>query len=551
MAILQISRIQSRRGLREDLPQPLASAELGWCLDTRQLFIGNGDTTEGAPQIGNTEILTTESNILDFESGYTFKGEEAGGYIVQTGPSALAPAERSMQNKFDDIVNFRDFGGVGNGSTNDVDAFNRAINELHMEVGLSNSLIADPRLRRTLHIPAGTYVLDNDTIKLLPYVKLKGDGKNSTFIIQTDLAELCALEAVAVPGITRGAIEIEDLTIAHVDPTKDVVKFDGVQDGYFSRVRFQYTTWTLQNSRFTTDWVSMPVVVGSRTAGVRLDASVSGAQQSNRLVFNQCDFVGTTYGLYITNSVNGVRDVSLSDSYFHKLYQGVEIGDNNVGGTVPPSGIRITHSTFNEVFRQGIRSTSQGTQLDTVTPGAVNIVSAFNNYVNVGRQGSPAPGSAVYSVIDYNGKNSYSIGDTFEERLLTDAILVNLNGKQSFATLSNGGLQLGAQQIKDVLAISLNDNSSADVIAGVGFHPMVLDYAIVVNDDKRVGTMSITTDGVDVTYVDEYVESTNFGITLIPSVSGSNVVVTFDTNNSTIGGNAAVLKMTTRTFTLV
>lgn len=549
MAILQISRIQSRRGLQEDLPQPLASAELGWCLDTRRLFIGNGDTTEGAPQIGNTEILTTESNILDFESGYTFSGEEAGGYTVQTGPGALAPAERSMQNKFDDIVNFRDFGGVGDGATNDVDAFNRAINELHMQSGLSNSLIANPRLRRTLHVPAGTYVLSGDVIRMLPYVKLKGDGKNATFIIQTDAAETSALVAVEVPGVTRGNIEIEDLTIAHTSNTRDIVKLDGVQDGYFSRVRFQYTTWTLQNSHFTTDWATMPVVIGNGTAAVRLDASNAGQQQSNRLVFNQCDFVGTTFGLYITNSTNGVRDISITNSYFHKLYQGAELGDNS-GNPRPPTGVRITHSTMNEVFRQGIKSTHLGTQLDS-TPGATNIVSAFNNYINVGRQGSPAPGTAVYSVIDYNGKNSYSIGDTFEERLLTDAILVNLNGKQSFATLSNGGMQLGAQQIKDVLAISLNDNSSANVIAGVGFHPMVLDYAIVVNDDKRVGSMSITTDGVDVTYVDEYAESTDFGITLIPSVSGSNVVLTFDTNNSTIGGNAAVLKITTRTFTLV
>ncbi len=548
MAILQISRIQSRRGLYNDLPRPLASAELGWCLDTRQLFIGNGDTTEGAPQIGNTEILTTESNILDFESGYTFRGEEAGGYAVQTGPSALAPAERSMQNKFDDIVNFRDFGGVGDGDTNDVDAFNRAITELHMEAGLSNSLVANPRLRRTLHIPAGTYVLTGDVIRMLPYVKLKGDGKNSTFIIQTDAAETSALVAVEVPGITRGNIEIEDLTIAHTSNTRDIVKFDGVQDGYFSRVRFQYTTWTLQNSHFTTDWSTMPVVVGSGTAGVRLDASVSGAQQSNRLVFNQCDFVATTYGLYITNSINGVRDVSITNSYFHKLYQGAEVGDNDVGGTVPPSGVRITHSTFNEVFRQGIRSTSSGTQLDTITAGAVNIVSAFNSYINVGRQGSPAPGSAVYSVIDYNGKNSYSIGDTFEERLLTDAILINFNNNLGFATLSNGGLQLGGQITSNLDFVSLLDNQTDTVVIGVGYAPIILDYAIASVNDKRTGIMKITTDGVDVTYEDEYVETTDFGISMVPSVSGANVILTYDTNASTLGGNSATFKVTTRTL---
>ena len=45
MAITQISRIQHRRGLQQDLPQ-LAAAELGWSIDQRRLFIGNGTLEE-------------------------------------------------------------------------------------------------------------------------------------------------------------------------------------------------------------------------------------------------------------------------------------------------------------------------------------------------------------------------------------------------------------------------------------------------------------------------------------------------------------------------
>ena len=36
-----------------------------------------------------------------------------------------------MQDKFDDFANFRDFGGVGDGVANDVDALNRAIEQLY------------------------------------------------------------------------------------------------------------------------------------------------------------------------------------------------------------------------------------------------------------------------------------------------------------------------------------------------------------------------------------------------------------------------------------
>jgi len=69
MAIVQISRIQIRRGLNQDLPT-LASAEMAWSVDTRQLYIGNGTLSEGAPTEGVTEILT-QYRILDFTNDLT------------------------------------------------------------------------------------------------------------------------------------------------------------------------------------------------------------------------------------------------------------------------------------------------------------------------------------------------------------------------------------------------------------------------------------------------------------------------------------------------
>lgn len=63
MAIVQISQITNRKGLQENLPQ-LAGAELGWSVDSRRLYIGNGTLEEGAPVIGNTEILTEFSELI-------------------------------------------------------------------------------------------------------------------------------------------------------------------------------------------------------------------------------------------------------------------------------------------------------------------------------------------------------------------------------------------------------------------------------------------------------------------------------------------------------
>ena len=64
MAVIQISKIQVRRGLQENLPQ-LASGEFGWSVDTRKLYIGNGTLTEGAPTVGITEILTQYSGVSE------------------------------------------------------------------------------------------------------------------------------------------------------------------------------------------------------------------------------------------------------------------------------------------------------------------------------------------------------------------------------------------------------------------------------------------------------------------------------------------------------
>ena len=70
MPITSISRIQNRYGLSENVPQ-LSAAELGWVIDTRQLYIGNGPTSEGAPEIGNTEILTEYSDLQSLLVPYT------------------------------------------------------------------------------------------------------------------------------------------------------------------------------------------------------------------------------------------------------------------------------------------------------------------------------------------------------------------------------------------------------------------------------------------------------------------------------------------------
>jgi hypothetical protein len=94
VAIVQVSRITNRKGLAENVPQ-LAGAELGWAIDERRLFIGNGTLQEGAPVIGNTEVLTEYSDVFLGRTQFSF-----GDYIVNAGTTATLDNNATTQTVF-------------------------------------------------------------------------------------------------------------------------------------------------------------------------------------------------------------------------------------------------------------------------------------------------------------------------------------------------------------------------------------------------------------------------------------------------------------------
>jgi len=173
VAIVQISRITNRKGLLVDLPQPLAGGELGWAVDERRLFIGNGELSEGAPVVGNTEILTEFSDILEL-SPYIYQGL-AGGYPVQTGPTPGDPVRQSIQARLDSYAVATDFGIVGDGDTDNTAAINRALYQLYC-------VDTNPAVRRSLFFPAGVYIIC-DVLAIPSFATLYGEGTGGTTIL--------------------------------------------------------------------------------------------------------------------------------------------------------------------------------------------------------------------------------------------------------------------------------------------------------------------------------------------------------------------------------
>jgi hypothetical protein len=302
MAVTQISRIQHRRGLEQDLPQ-LASAELGWSLDTRKLYIGNGTLDEGAPTLGVTEILTQYSDLTALLGTYTFVGN-ATGFAVQTGSSLLNPTVRSFQQKFDDFVNVRDFGARGNGIDDDYAAINRAITQIYRTT-LNQS---DPRTRRTIYLPGGTYLTSN-TIQIPPYARLVGDGIDSTIIKakfgNLSVANLCDSSFNSGPAIGSGSailpqsIEISGMSFIN---TSAGVAYPILNVDSASNVRIVNTHF---GSNVSASVYPNVVHIYSTTSPV------------NSLTFDNCRFVGGGNG--IVNFGTTTRALSIMNSRYDGL----------------------------------------------------------------------------------------------------------------------------------------------------------------------------------------------------------------------------------------
>lgn len=313
MAIVQISRIQIRRGLNQDLPQ-LASAEMGWSLDTQQLYIGNGTTSEGAPSEGVTEILTQNSNILNLIGLYTYQGQ-AGGYKVTTGPSTSSPVTRSLQDKLDDIANVRDFGAVGDGRTDDTNAINRAIQQIYSGVYNDSSTL----VRRTIKFPAGTYLV-SQSILIPPYATLVGDGIDNTVILTTN-GSSPAVKATDSQFNGTGSTKPKSIELADMQITANVaigslthslLEVNSCNNGKFVNVKFNGNIGATNNLVYITDSTT-------NTRGI---------------VFDNCVFTNGGSGINVVVQGSGISSVRVNNSSFDNLSQvGYFISDSVNGFT--------------------------------------------------------------------------------------------------------------------------------------------------------------------------------------------------------------------------
>lgn len=396
MAVVQISRIQIRRGQKNigsGLPQ-LASGELAWAVDTRELFIGNGAVSEGAPAVGNTKILTEYEDILNLADTYSYKKNDT--YVV-TGNNSSNPVTRSLQARLDDRVSVRSFGATGDGIVDDTSALQRAIDQLYLNSATKGNI----QSRVVLYVEAGNYVI-SDTIYVPSYATVVGAGADKTKIHQTvNKPVFVTVNTTSNPGspaddstssttnqasdILLQGMTIETTAVGQAgsnpisgDSSAKGLIVQSCKDSVFRDLAFK-GVWTSG----ATDQEDCAVVLNM----------LSGSVKTNNNTFEDCQFYG--YSSAVRSDYDVVSN-TFDNCKFELLGYGVVFGEAIVGLSTPalgqstgPTLNTIKNSMFYDIKVNGI----------WVNAGTRNI-SENNNFSIVGTDGKVEE-TPLYPVVKY------------------------------------------------------------------------------------------------------------------------------------------------------
>jgi hypothetical protein len=390
MAVIQISKIQQRRGqtAQTNFPQ-LSSGEFGWSIDQQQLFIGNGSVAEGAPAVGNTQIIT-EHNVSNFflyaQSGYTYGTtfNSEGEVITQIGVS------RTVQSKLDDFVNLNDFGDTTN-----------AIDDTLI---IQNAINYSSSIGRPLIIPEGEYVI-TDTIYIPPYTEIRGAGAGKTVIrnqtttstFQTIDSDELLFEDMSGDSTSPRNVRIDGISfVSTLTNAEPIMRLDCLRDSVIENCEFIGDTTVIGPTTST-----QATAINFRSTGVY------PANLTNNVTIKNCNFYKVAAAVV---SDYDIANIEITENTFKNLNEGIALGKTVVlGVAVGPQHIRITNNSFNHINRQAVWAGSTSTSVTT------DINSVNNFYYDVGNNNlGDSTATSITEVIRFGSFGNYSEGDTFE-----------------------------------------------------------------------------------------------------------------------------------------
>jgi hypothetical protein len=490
VAVVQISKIQVRRGQKNvgtGLPQ-LASGELGWAIDTRELYIGNGAVSEGAPAVGNTKVLTEYDDLFALADTYTYNADDS--YTV-TGADSANAIKRTLQERLDDRVSVKAFGAKGDNTTNDTAALQRAIDQLYLNSAIKGS--SESRIK--LHIEAGTYVI-NDTLYLPPYATLIGAGADKTIIRTTvNKPVFITVNGSSEPGSPASDANTSALNMATniyvggmtlLTPGNGAagannISSDADPDTAHGIILQSCKDSTFEDIKISGGWTSGAVDVDDNAITLN---NLSGSIATDNNKFINCQIIGFGTGVRSNWDADENR---FKGCTFDTLGQGVVFGEDMTLGNIAsgqnkgPSANTFEECVFNEIHREAIR-----------VYNGENNTSRENKFTLCGNNGSTEL-LPSYSVIRYEKDTNKSFDDYFA-RTYALSNGINLENVPYLPEVS--GTAFYKMPYENVLNFGQVTSVTLFRLPGVINQAYELDYTLVSNNYRviRSGTLTVVID---------------------------------------------------------
>jgi len=508
--IVQISRIQHRRGRSTDLPQ-LAAGELGWVIDDQRLYIGNGTVADGAPAVGNTEILTANSTSFSEAVAYVYKGYLGSASPIITGDGV--DVVRSLQERLDDYISVKAFGAVGNGSTNDRVAIQRALDELYCDTDKS-----DVRSRRSLYFPAGEYKIIG-SIFIPPHAELSGEGPDKTIIVQNggnspviklqDSAKNQGANIGNAGATIPDNINIENITI------KNMESYAGLVIERASNVR-------LRNCKLQGTYAAGGSDVANSKA---VNVISTTALPCSNMIFENCQFTKFARLVDLSYDLTTAKFVNCD---FSVAYYGVLVGESTDGSTngltLGPRNVKILSSQFSSIRTNAIKVFNAGT---------IGNITSFNNFFasTVGTNNEGVDSLNAFPAIQFNADECSSELDYFD-----------LTQKRNAAFNPIPEVQGVGISTKPIRQVTLADGTTTAASTGIILPALEgksirVEYKIERGVQFRVGVLTVNASGSYVSFNDDYEESN--------SDMGVSLTAVMDNLDSTAGSESVVIKYAT------
>jgi|DEB0MinimDraft_6_1074348.scaffolds.fasta_scaffold08015_2 hypothetical protein len=488
MAVVQISKIQVRRGQKNQgtgIPQ-LASGEFGWAVDAQELYIGNGAVSEGSPAVGNTQILTSTTDIFSLAASYEYQKDT--NYIMPDTP-------RTLQNKLDDFVTAADFGMSGEVTQDATEKLQTALDQLYLNVDKTSE-----NSKVTLYFAPGVYSI-SDTIYIPPQVNLVGAGKDKT-IIRNSSANATAFISVnadssigsyadhstTTTGNQCSRISIKDLNL-ETTQTNNLLQLDSCKDSEFSNVVFK-GAWDVGTIAST----NCALVLNNLTSSVT----------SNNLHFYKCDFDNFSYGVYSDWDVNSN---AWNECKFSNLGLGLAFG----------TGLTVLDSLLNSGKRTGARSNEiENSIFSDISRQAIHFkfgnsnISRNNTFLQVGNE-QGAEFEPLYAIIEFEKENNLSDNDSFSRT----EVLANTTSNYTYAYIGEikGRVSANYRDVfyrNDIIPTTIAQTKlrlPADTSSSKSSH-YIVDYSLtsLVYNSTRRGSLHVIHNSTSetVAFTDEY-----------------------------------------------